>query len=92
MNGEPDFLRSVRDEMTDARVWIDRLVIGIFALLAGLTVVLFTLLADAASQFFNAISSRGWWWPLLWTPALTALVVWALRWAPGAGGSGPPLH
>ncbi|MET4578149.1 chloride channel protein [Ottowia thiooxydans] len=90
MKGEPDFLRSVRDEMTDARVWIDRLVIGIFALLAGLTVVLFTLLTDAASQFFAAISDRGWWWPLLWTPALTALVVWALRWAPGAGGSGPP--
>lgn len=90
MKGEPDFLRHVRDEMTDARVWVDRLVIGAFALLAGLAVVLFTLLAEAASQVFRAISSSGWWWPLLWTPALTALVVWALRWAPGAGGSGPP--
>ncbi|WP_084652106.1 chloride channel protein [Ottowia thiooxydans] len=90
MKGEPDFLRRVRDEMTDSRVWIDRLVIGVFALLAGLSVVLFTLLADAASQLFGAMSAKGWWWPLLWTPALTALVVWALRWMPGAGGSGPP--
>lgn len=90
MKGEPDFLRRVRDEMTDARVWVDRFVIGVFALLAGLAVVLFTLLADAASQIFMAMSTSVWWWPLLWTPALTALIVWALRWAPGAGGSGPP--
>ena len=90
MKGEPDFLRHVRAEMTDARVWLDRFVIGAFALMAGLAVVLFTLMADAASQFFMAISDSGWWWPLLWTPALTALIVWALRWAPGAGGSGPP--
>lgn len=90
MKGEPDFLRHVRDEMTDARVWIDRVVIGAFALLAGLAVVLLTLMAEIASDLFSALTHSGRWWPLLWTPALTAAIVWALRWAPGAGGSGPP--
>ncbi len=90
MKGEPDFLSHVRKEMTNARGWIDRVVVGAFALLAGLAVVLFTLLADTASQLFNDLTASGRWWPLLWTPALTAAIVWALRWVPGAGGSGPP--
>ncbi len=88
---QPDFLGQLRSEMADPRVWIDRLVVGAFALLAGLSVVLFTLLADGAELLFKAMQGGWRWWPLLWTPAVTALVVWAtLRFAPGAGGSGPP--
>jgi len=91
MKGDPDFLGQVRSEVTDPRVWIDRVVVGLFALLAGLAVVVFTLLADAAESIFRAMYGGWRFWPLLWTPALTAGVVWAtLRFAPGAGGSGPP--
>ena len=91
MKDDPDFLDQVRSEVTDPRIWIDRFVVGLFALLAGLSVVLFTLLADAAEQAFKSMQASGRWWPLLWTPALTALIVWATtRFAPGAGGSGPP--
>ena len=91
MKDDPDFLGQVRSEVIDPRVWIDRAVVGLFALLAGLSVVVFTLLADAGEQIFKAVSGEWRFWPLLWTPALTALVVWAtMRFAPGAGGSGPP--
>lgn len=91
MKKDPDFLRQVRSEVADPRLWVDRAVVGVFALLAGLSVVLFTLLADGAEQLFRAMQGGWRWWPLLWTPALTALVAWAtLRWVPGAGGSGPP--
>ena len=91
MKNDPDFLGQVRSEVTDPRVWIDRIIVTVFALLAGVAVVLFTLLADAATQIFHAMANAWWLWPLLWTPALTALVVWlTMRWAPGAGGSGPP--
>ena len=81
---EPDFLGQLRSEMADPRVWIDRLVVGAFALLAGLSVVLFTLLADGAELLFKVLQGGWRWWPLLWTPAVTALVVSAtLRFAPG---------
>ena len=90
MQGDPDFLGQVRQE-TDPRVWIDRALVAAFALLAGLVVVLFTLLADAASDIFRAAASLWVGWPLIWTPLVTASVVWlTLRFAPGAGGSGPP--
>ena len=42
MKDDPDFLDQVRSEVTDPRIWIDRIVVGLFALLAGLSVVLFT--------------------------------------------------
>ena len=91
MKDDPDFLDQVRSEVTDPRIWIDRIVVGLFALLAGLSVVLFTLVADAAERWFKATQHDWAWWPLLWTPMLTALIVWATtRFAPGAGGSGPP--
>ena len=91
MKSDPDFLDQVRSEVTDPRIWIDRFVVGLFALLAGLSVVVFTLVADVAEQTFKSTQADWRWWPLLWTPALTALIVWATtRFAPGAGGSGPP--
>jgi H+/Cl- antiporter ClcA len=61
-------------------------VIG-FAVLAGLAVVLFTWLYDAAFDLFQGVQTSVWWASLVWTPAITALVVWALRsWPPGRGG------
>ena len=91
MKGEPDFLQNVRDEMGDMRQWLDRVVVIGYAVLTGLAVVLFTLLADAAVGLYGLLRGGWWWAPLLWTPALTALVVWAVRkWAPGAAGSGVP--
>ncbi len=91
MKGEPDFLQNLRNEMGDLRQWLDRVVVIGYAVLTGLAVVLFTLLADAAIGLYGQLRSGWWWAPLLWTPALTALVVWAVRrWAPGAAGSGVP--
>jgi len=91
MKGEPDFLQNLRNEVGDGRQWLDRAIVLTFAVLAGLAVVGFTLLADAAFEWFGALRSAAWWAPLLWTPAVTALVVWAVRrWGPAAAGSGVP--
>lgn len=91
MKGEPDFLQNLRDEMGDGRQWLDRAVVMLYAVLAGLAVVVFTLLAEGAFALYSGLRSGWWWAPLVWTPALTALVVWAVRrWAPGAAGSGVP--
>jgi len=91
MKGEPDFLQNVRDEVSDARQWLDRAIIIAYAVLAGLAVVGFTLLADAAFDVYQDMRSTAWWAPLFWTPAVTALIVWLVRrWAPGAAGSGVP--
>ncbi|WP_300658648.1 chloride channel protein [Hydrogenophaga sp.] len=91
MKGEPDFLQNLRDEMGGGRQWLDRAVVIAYAVLAGLAVVGFTLLADAAIDLYSRLRSGWWWAPLIWTPALTALIVWTIRrWAPGAVGSGVP--
>lgn len=91
MKGEPNFLQNLRDEMGGGRQWLDRAVVIAYAVLAGLAVVVFTLLADGAFALYSQLRSGWWWAPLLWTPAITALVVWATRrWAPGAAGSGVP--
>ncbi|MGQ3002715.1 MAG: chloride channel protein [Hydrogenophaga sp.] len=91
MKGEPDFLQNLRDEMGGGRQWLDRAVVIVYAVLAGLAVVAFTLLAEGAYALYSGLRSGWWWAPLVWTPALTALVVWAIRrWAPGAAGSGVP--
>jgi H+/Cl- antiporter ClcA len=91
MRGEPDFFQNLRDEFGGGRQWLDRVIVLACAVLAGLAVVLLTLLADAATEAYGALRSQVWWAPLVWTPALTALIVWCIRrWAPGAGGSGVP--
>jgi H+/Cl- antiporter ClcA len=91
MKGEPDFLQNLRTEMGGGRQWLDRAVVIGYAVLAGLAVVGFTLLADGAFSLYQDMRRAAWWAPLVWTPALTALVVWSIRrWAPGAAGSGVP--
>ena len=66
----------------------------IYAVLTGLIVVGFTLLAEAAGKGFEAIrqiGAIGPWLPLLWSPVLAALLLWwTRRFAWGAQGSGIP--
>ena len=91
MRREPDFLQNLRTEFANGRQWIDRGVVIAFAVLAGLAIVGFTLVADAAFNHYQAGRELVWWAPLVWTPAATALIVWAVRrWAPGIAGSGVP--
>lgn len=91
MRREPDFLQNLRTEVADGRQWMDRVVVIAFAVLAGLSIVGFTLLADLAFGLYETGREAVWWAPLLWTPAVTALIVWVVRrWAPGIAGSGVP--
>lgn len=92
MNHEPNFFDNLREELKDGRRWLDRSIVLAYACAAGLCVVAFTLLADAAFELFQHIYQwQGGWAVLLWMPAVTAAVVWATRrWAPGAAGSGIP--
>lgn len=91
---EPEFWQQFGAELSSWRPWIDRTIVLAYAVMTGLTVVAFTYLAEAASHGFSSLSRGGPWalyLPLLWTPALTVLVLWwTRRFAPGAMGSGIP--
>ena len=91
---DPDFWRDLRDELLAGQQWADRLVVLCHAVITGLVVVAFTLLAEQASHAFLALSQAGAagpWLPLVWTPALTvALLWWTRRHAEGTAGSGIP--
>jgi len=91
MRGDPNFRDNLLGELRNSRQWLDRLVVASFALAAGLVIVLFTFLADIASELFLDLQDAWRWAPLIWTPLMTGLIVWLLqRWLKGAGGSGPP--
>lgn len=91
---EPDFWRNLRDEVAASEQWRDRAVVLAYAVITGLVVVGFTLLAEGASHAFDQL--RGLhplapWAALLWTPLLTVAVLWwTRRYVPGALGSGIP--
>ena len=91
---EPEFWRQLGAELSSFRPWIERGIVLTYAAMTGLIVVAFTYLADAASLGFASIRQIGpqaQYLPLLWTPALTVLVLWwTRRFAPGAVGSGIP--
>lgn len=89
---QPDFLDNLNQEFKNGRRWLERSVVLAYAAAAGLCVVVFTLMAEHAFGLFERIFYwQGGWAVLLWTPAVTALAVWATRrWAPGAAGSGIP--
>jgi H+/Cl- antiporter ClcA len=88
---QPNFMANLRQEVGNGRQWLDRVVVLGFAVLAGLAVVLFTWTYDWAFGYFELVRASYGWATLLWTPAITAFVVWSIRrWAPGAGGSGVP--
>lgn len=92
MHRDPDFLHNLRSELRDGQRWLERSIVLAYAVAAGLCVVAFSLLAEWAFGVFLKVSHwNGGWAVLLWTPAVTAAVVWATRrWAPGATGSGIP--
>jgi H+/Cl- antiporter ClcA len=81
----------LRREVSDWRLWWGRAVVLLAAVVAGLTIVGFTWLAEHALDLFFTGRAACWWAPLLWTPACTAAIVWCTRrFAPGAAGSGIP--
>ncbi|MGZ5183173.1 MAG: chloride channel protein, partial [Ramlibacter sp.] len=82
---------ALRQELADWRLWLARAIVVGAAVVAGLTVVGFTWLAETASGWFGVLRGRAWWAPLLCTPACAAAVAWCTRrFAPGAAGSGIP--
>ncbi len=91
MNREPDFLQNLQTELSNGRLWFDRAVVLLYAVAAGLLVVAFTLLSDWSFGLFEVLYGYNPWLILLWTPALTAAIVWMTRRDfPGAAGSGIP--
>ena len=91
MNREPDFLQNLQDELSDGRAWLDRSIVVAYAVLAGLFVVAFTMLSETAFEWFQHLHQAAPWAVLIWTPALTAGIVWTTRrFYPGASGSGIP--
>ena len=91
MSHEPDFFQHLRAELSGGRVWLDRAIVLGYAVLAGLFVVVFTIAAEHAFTLFRRLFEWQGWLVLLWTPALTAGIVWATRrYFPAASGSGIP--
>lgn len=91
MHKPPPFLQELKYELANWRLWADRGVVLLFAMLAGLTVVAFTWLSEHALDTFFALHERAFWLPLIWTPVLTmGIVHLTRRYAVGATGSGIP--
>lgn len=90
----PDFWRNLKREIRAGRAWIDRAIVLAAAVATGASVVGVTLLCEAASHLHDRMRDSGPlgpWLMLLWTPVLTAILVWLTRrFAPGAAGSGIP--
>lgn len=89
---DPNFYRHLRAEFSDGWRWLDRAVVLAYSALAGSVVVGFTLLSHVAYEFFVGLQSHApVWLMLLWTPLVTAGIVWfTRRWVPMAAGSGIP--
>ena len=91
MNREPDFFKNLHTELHDGRAWLDRSIVLGYAVMAGLFVVAFTMLSETAFEWFQHLNKAYPYGVLIWTPALTAGIVWATRrFFPGASGSGIP--
>jgi H+/Cl- antiporter ClcA len=81
----------MQEEFSNGRMWLDRAVVLVYAVLAGLSVVAFTLLSEAAFAHFQTLQQHWPWLVLLWTPAWTVAIVWLTRrWFASAAGSGIP--
>jgi len=87
----PDVLASVREDLTDWKAWISRVVILADAAAAGLSVVTFTRVSELALHTFGLLRGFNPWIPLAWTPAVCASLAWlTVRHFPGTSGSGIP--
>jgi len=83
--------RQVARILASRRRWQAQLVVLVFAALTGLSVVALVWLSEHAISFFRQLQAHWWWSGLIWTPAVTAAVVWSCRrWYGGAEGSGIP--
>ena len=74
---DPEFWRKLGAELSSVRPWIDRGIVLAYAALTGLIVVGFTLLAEAATHGFAALTQASVYAKyisLLWTPALTVVL------------------
>ena len=91
MHHRHDIRSAFKHEFATPGLWWSRAIMVGAAAVAGLTVVGFTWLAEAALRQFLALNRLAWWLPLLWTPVCTGAVVWLTRrFAIGAAGSGIP--
>ncbi len=87
----PEIIESIKAEFADWRLWADRFVVLLFAVLSGLTVVAFTWMSEHALDTFFVYQRQYFWYPLLVTPALTVGIVYLTRrYFIGAAGSGIP--
>ena len=89
---DPNFYQQLRSELSDGWRWLDRAIVLAYGAIAGLVVVAFTFLSYVAFQFYEGLLTRApGWLMLLWTPAVTACIVWiTLRFFPLTAGSGIP--
>lgn len=90
----PELPPEMRRELAMGRHWVDRAVVMVYAAVTGLVVVGFTFLAEGASHAFEqlrGLAPHAPWLALLWTPALTVVILWwTRRFVPSALGSGIP--
>ncbi len=86
-----DVLKAFKSELYDWDLWLGRTLVLAFAALAGLVVVVFTMMSEWALEQFDHIHLNFWWAPLIWTPLCTAAIVWVTRrYFAGTSGSGIP--
>ena len=91
MRPHPDVTSAFMNELKDSHLWRGRAIFIGFAALSGLTVVVFTWLAEHALGLFFNLHQHAAWAPLVWTPIMTAVIVWVTRrFGAGAAGSGIP--
>ncbi|MFT3929534.1 MAG: chloride channel protein [Spongiibacteraceae bacterium] len=89
MLSHPDLFRMRR--AINPKLWLDRTVIWLAAVVAGLCVVGYVWTTEAAIAWFTAMYRAAPWSGLLVTPLGGMLVVWLTRrFASGAAGSGIP--
>lgn len=73
------FERLRRHEWLSATEWRRRILFWSGAVMVGMAAVFFAKAADYAYEVFHDMASRGWWVPLLITPATFALLCWATQ-------------
>lgn len=87
----PAVLQAFRNELYDWQLWSGRALVLAFAAMAGLVVVVFTMMSEWALEHFEKLHIDHWWAPLIWTPLCTAAIVWVTRqFFIGTAGSGIP--